>query len=113
MVFCVLLDLLLDFSVPIGHQISARTINCATVFFSCRGFRRAAGASQDVQRAPNVCCEDIFNDESAQRPPQFHERPRKLKKKVGRGKKKKREILDGSVQGCPGGRGVGCRGVRV
>ena len=28
--------------------------------------------------SPNVCCEDIFNDENARRPLQFHERPRKL-----------------------------------
>ena len=41
----------------------------------------AVGVSQDVQRTPNVCCEDIFNDENAQRPPQFHERPSKYKKK--------------------------------
>ena len=27
----------------------------------------------DVQRTPNVCCEDIFDDGGAQRSPQFHE----------------------------------------
>ena len=46
----------------------------------------------------HVCCEDIFNDENTQRPPQFHEGPRKLKKE-GRERKKKQEILDGPGQG--------------
>ena len=53
------------------------------------------GASQDVQRTPNVCCEDIFNDENAQRPPQFNERPRKLEKteqKEGRERDKKKKF---------------------
>ena len=62
--------------------------------------------------APNVCCEDIFNDENAQRPPQFNGRPRKLvktKQKEGRERrKKKRGILDGPGQGCPG---QGCPGL--
>ena len=29
-------------------------------------FVRAAGASQDVQRTPDVCCQDILNGENAQ-----------------------------------------------
>ena len=33
-----------------------------------------------VVESPIVCCEDIFNGEIAQRPPQFHKRPRKWKK---------------------------------
>ena len=43
---------------------------------------KAARASEDVQRTPNVCCEDIFNDENAQRPPQFNERAHKFDAKV-------------------------------
>ena len=45
--------------------------------------------------SPDVCCEDIFDDENAQRPPQFHEIPRKLEKQQGRERTKKCEILDG------------------
>ena len=58
----------------------------------------AFGGRQGFTRCPEnsefVCCEYIFNDEIAQRPPQFHERPRKLEKKRGSGgEKKKREMV--------------------
>ena len=41
-----------------------------------------------------MCCENILNDEIAQRPPQFHENPRKLEKNQKKsGEEKMREIL--------------------
>ena len=54
--------------------------------------------------SPNVCCEDIFNNENAQKPLQFNEIPRKFKKKRS-GDGKKRELLDG-----PGPVGAGSGG---
>ena len=61
-----------------------------------------------------MCCENIFNDEIAQRPPQFHEKPWEFEEKnpkwFGRGKKK-REILEvqrrAPAEGGSGGGGSG------
>ena len=41
-----------------------------------------------------MCCDNLFNDADAQRPPQFHERPRKLQKKKSRMSSKKCKILE-------------------
>ena len=48
------------------------------------------------QNSKFVGCKNIFSDENAQQPPQFHVKPRKLEKvktKVWLGEEKKREIL--------------------
>ena len=53
------------------------------VFFLSR--TSSARASQDVQRTPHVCCEAIFTDENAQRPPsEIGKNKNKNKKRVGR-----------------------------
>ena len=74
-----------------------RTIQDIALFFPLPTL--FAAASQDVHRTLYVCCDDIFNDENAQRPSQFHERPRKLekqnKKRVGRGKKSAKILAPG------------------
>ena len=41
--------------------------------------------------SPNVCCDNIFNDDNAQTPPQFNEIPRKLQKKQKEGRKRKKK----------------------
>ena len=65
------------------------------------------GASQDVQRTPNVCCEYIFKEENAQRSPQFHEIPWNLEQKtVGRGKKKRNVGWSGFGLSTAGGSGT-------
>ena len=40
------------------------------------------GVSQDVLRAHMCVCENILNDENAQRPPQFNARPLKIGRKI-------------------------------
>ena len=53
----------------------------------------------------NVGCENIFNDENAQRPPQFPERRRKWEKnktRVGKGKKRKKISSTRTTLTCTG-----------
>ena len=54
-----------------------------------------------------MCCEDIFNDVNAQKPPQFNERPRKLEKKhqEGREREKKARNFGGPAEGGSGAGG--------
>ena len=71
---------------------------CCFCSFNFRGLSWNCGGLCAFSSFQNVCCEDIWNDENAQRPPQFNEGPRKLEKK-GRERKKRREILDGPGRG--------------
>ena len=50
-----------------------------------------------------MCCENIFNDENAQRPTSTKDLGNWKKKKRSGGEQKKREILDGLEQGSRAG----------
>ena len=66
--------------------------HCCSVLWS---FSKQSSSRAHVIWTSNVCCEDIFNDENAQRPPQFRERHRKLgkhKPKEGWERKKARNF---------------------
>ena len=58
-------------------------------------FHHKMSSQQTILKSPDECCENIFNDENGQKPPQFDERPREGKKRG--------EILDGPGLGSRAG----------